>query len=114
VAESTRRGEDAAEHVADVFDDAIDDDAVLESKRAVVKERVSRADKGEKIGLFGRIGRFVREIIPELRKGIWPTRNELLTYTAVVIVFGSVMVTVVGLLDLAYAQGVLVVFGNPK
>jgi preprotein translocase subunit SecE len=78
------------------------------------KERVSRTDKGEGIGFFGRIGRFFREIIAELRKVIWPTRNELLTYTAVVIVFVTVMVTIVGLLDLAYAQGVLVVFGNPK
>ena len=63
MAESNRRGEDAAEHVADVFDDAIDDDAVVEGKRGVVKERVSRADKGEKIGFAGRIGRFFREII---------------------------------------------------
>jgi preprotein translocase subunit SecE len=114
VAESNRRGEDAAEHVADVFDDAVDDDAAVESKRGAVKERVSRTDKSEKVGFFGRIGRFVREVIAELRKVIWPTRNELLTYAAVVIVFVTVMVTIVGLLDLAYAQGVLVVFGNPK
>ena len=115
MAESNRRGdEDATEHVDDVFDDAVDDDAVVEGKRAVVKERVSRADKGEKIGLVGRLGRFVREVIAELRKVIWPTRNELLTYAAVVIVFVTVMTTIVGLLDLAYAKGVLVVFGNAK
>jgi preprotein translocase subunit SecE len=114
VAESNRRGEDATEHVDDVFDDAVDDDAVAEGKRGVVKERVSRAEKTEGIGFFGRIGRFFREIVAELRKVIWPTRNELLTYAAVVIVFVTVMVTIVGLLDLAYAKGVLIVFGNPK
>jgi preprotein translocase subunit SecE len=118
VAESNRRGEDAAEHVDDVFDDAVDDDAVADDrasgKRAAVKERVSRADKGEKIGLFGRLGRFVREVIAELRKVIWPTRNELLTYTAVVVVFVTIVVAIVAGLDYLYAKGVLAVFGNAK
>ena len=65
-------------------------------------------------GPVRRLTRFVREVIAELRKVIWPTRNELLTYAAVVIVFVTVMTTIVGLLDLAYAKGVLVVFGNAK
>jgi preprotein translocase subunit SecE len=119
VAESNRRGEDAAEHVEDVFDDAVDDDAVAEDdrasgKRAAVKERVSRSDKSEKVGFFGRIGRFIREVIAELRKVIWPTRNELLTYTAVVVVFVTIIVSIVAGLDYLYAKGVLFVFGNPK
>jgi preprotein translocase subunit SecE len=119
VAESNRRGEDAAEHVDDVFDDAVDDDAVAgddrsSGKRAAVKERVSRSDKSEKVGFFGRIGRFIREVIAELRKVIWPTRNELLTYTAVVVVFVTIVVAIVAGLDYLYAKGVLLVFGNPK
>lgn len=113
MAESNRRGEDAAEHVADVFDDAVDDDAVAEGKGAAVKEKV-RPEKAEGVGFVGRLGRFVREVVAELRKVIWPTRNELLTYAAVVIVFVTVMTTIVALLDLAYAKGVLIVFGNPK
>ena len=48
------------------------------------------------MGIFGRIGRFVREVVAELRKVIWPTRKELLTYTAVVVVFVAVMMTIVG------------------
>jgi preprotein translocase subunit SecE len=131
VAESNRRGEDAAdEHVDGVFDDAVDDDAQDDDESGVsgggtaTKSRkvtdgkgsraVKSAEKAEKVGFFGRIGRFVREIVAELRKVIWPTRNELLTYTAVVLVFLTVMMTVVVLLDLAYARGVLFVFGDAK
>jgi preprotein translocase subunit SecE len=57
------------------------------------------------------IGRFLREVVAELRKVIWPGRRELITYTTVVIVFVAVMVALVSGLDLAFAQGVLAVFG---
>ena len=55
--------------------------------------------------------RFLREVVAELRKVIWPGRRELITYTTVVIVFVAVMVALVSGLDLAFAQGVLAVFG---
>lgn len=131
MAESNRRGEDAAaEHVDDVFDDAVDDDAqdddetVSGGRGTATKSRkvtdgkdsreVKSAEKSEKVGFFGRIGRFVREVVAELRKVIWPTRNELLTYTAVVLVFVSAIMAIVVGLDYLYAKGVLFVFGEPK
>ena len=40
----------------------------------------------------------------ELRKVIWPTRKELLTYTAVVVVFVTVMMTIVAVLDYGFAK----------
>jgi len=55
--------------------------------------------------------RFVREVFAELRKVIWPTRRELLTYTSVVLVFVTVMVAIVSGLDIAFARAVLAVFG---
>ena len=36
---------------------------------------------------FGSIGLFVRQVVAELRKVVRPTRNELITYTSVVLVF---------------------------
>jgi preprotein translocase SecE subunit len=41
----------------------------------------------EKLGLFARVGLFYRQVVSELRKVVWPTRNQLTTYTAVVLVF---------------------------
>ena len=61
-----------------------------------------------------RLVRFLREVVAELRKVIWPTRKELLTYAAVVIVFVSIMLTVVGLLDLGFAKAILFVLGGNK
>jgi len=58
-----------------------------------------------------RILRYLREVVAELRKVIWPTRNELITYTAVVLVFVAFMVALTSGLDLVFARGVLLVFG---
>ena len=43
-------------------------------------------------GRGGKPTRFVRESISELRKVLWPSRNELVTYAIVVIVFVVIMV----------------------
>jgi preprotein translocase subunit SecE len=57
------------------------------------------------------LGRFLREVVAELRKVIWPGRRELITYTTVVIIFVAVMVALVAGLDLLFAKGVIAVFG---
>jgi preprotein translocase subunit SecE len=57
-----------------------------------------------------RLARFYREVVAELRKVIWPTRRELVTYTTVVVVFVSIIVAIVAGLDLAFARVVLLVF----
>ncbi|UNX54378.1 preprotein translocase subunit SecE [Georgenia sp. TF02-10] len=64
-----------------------------------------------KRGLFGRIALFVRQVIAELRKVVRPTRNELLTYFVVVLVFVIAIMAFVGLLDLGFGELVLLVFG---
>jgi preprotein translocase subunit SecE len=57
------------------------------------------------------VRRFLREVVAELRKVIWPGRRELITYTTVVIVFVAFMVALVSGLDLLFAKGVIAVFG---
>ena len=54
---------------------------------------------------------FYKQVVAELRKVIWPTRRELLTYTSVVLVFVLFMVAIVSLFDFLFSQGVLAVFG---
>ena len=58
-----------------------------------------------------RLSLFYRQVIAELRKVIWPTRKELVTYTTVVIVFVLAIIAYVSLLDLGFGQLVLRVFG---
>ena len=63
-------------------------------------------------GLFARMGTFYRQVIAELRKVIWPTRRELITYTWVVIVFVVAMSLIVAALDFIFGQAVLRIFGG--
>ncbi len=55
---------------------------------------------------------FYRQVIAELRKVIWPTRKELLSYTTIVLVFVLVMVGIVSALDAVLTEGVLRIFGG--
>jgi preprotein translocase subunit SecE len=65
----------------------------------------------ERVSPISKSVRFLREVVAELRKVIWPTRKELVTYTVVVLVFVSFMVALVALLDIAFAKGVFWLFG---
>ncbi len=65
----------------------------------------------ERLGLFGRISLFFRQVIFELKKVVWPTREQLVTYTAVVVVFVTIMGLIIAALDFAFVKLVLLVFG---
>ena len=71
----------------------------------------SHSTDQEALGLFGRIGLFYRQVVSELRKVVWPTRNQLTTYTAVVLVFVGFIIAVVSIFDLALTKIVFWVFG---
>ncbi|MGB7983053.1 MAG: preprotein translocase subunit SecE [Candidatus Nanopelagicales bacterium] len=62
-------------------------------------------------GRWARLTLFMRQVIAELRKVIWPTRKELITYTWVVIVFVAVFAVIVGLYDWMFTFVVLRLFG---
>jgi preprotein translocase subunit SecE len=102
----------------DVDDEDDADERSAKSRRAATAGAASRTvtrrkikeDKG--VGVFGRLGRFVREVVAELQKVIWPTRKELLTYTTVVVVFVAIMMTFVSLLDVGFAKLMFLVFGS--
>ena len=108
-----------ADAVADdeVADDDLEDEPVSRGGGTAVRERTNSDNPKAKkevrsAGLFGRIGGFFREVVSELRKVIWPTRKELLTYTTIVIGFVTIMTTIVGLLDLGFGKLVLWAFGG--
>jgi preprotein translocase subunit SecE len=61
--------------------------------------------------VFTRLALFIRQVIAELRKVIWPTRKELIAYTTVVIVFVVVMAAIIAGFDYVFTRGVLLIFG---
>ena len=60
---------------------------------------------------FGRIALFYRQIVSELRKVVWPTRKELITYTNVVLVFVTTIIAIVSLFDLGLTKLIFWIFG---
>ncbi len=72
----------------------------------------ARMDRAQKRGLFGRIALFLRQVVVEMRKVITPTRKELISYTAVVLVFVVFMMAIVSLLDLLFGTGIGYIFGD--
>ena len=53
---------------------------------------------------------FYRQMVAELRKVVWPTREQLVTYFWVVLVFVLVVMTFVSLLDLGVGKLVFKIF----
>ncbi|HJG81324.1 MAG TPA: preprotein translocase subunit SecE [Brevibacterium senegalense] len=64
----------------------------------------SAAEGKKRLGLFGRILRFFREIIAELKKVVTPTRKELINYTLVVLGFVVIMMLLITGLDFVFGQ----------
>jgi preprotein translocase subunit SecE len=84
------------------------------AKAPDAKGRPTRArddSKVTRVGLFSRMFRFLREVVAELRKVIWPSRKQMITYTSVVLVFLAVMTALIYGMDIGLQRGVLWLFG---
>jgi preprotein translocase subunit SecE len=86
--------------------------ASAKAARAKATSRTRTKEKDLRPGLIGRLINFVREVVAELQKVIWPTRKELLTYTTVVVVFVAIMMSFVAALDYGFARAMFAVFGS--
>ncbi|GLY91269.1 preprotein translocase subunit SecE [Actinoallomurus iriomotensis] len=54
---------------------------------------------------------FYRQVVAELRKVIWPTRHELVTYTTVSLIFVIIVLAIVFGLDNLFSWATLKAFG---
>lgn len=68
----------------------------------------ARSDKSERTSPIT----FYRQIVAELRKVVYPTQQQLITYFIVVMVFVLVMIGIVAGLDLAFGKAVFALFGD--
>ncbi|GAA3755451.1 preprotein translocase subunit SecE [Streptomyces sp. NPDC047002] len=85
-------------------------DADDESPETQEKKPRKGGRRGKK-GPLGRLALFYRQVVAELRKVVWPTRNQLSTYTTVVIVFVVIMIGLVTVIDYGFNQAIKSVFG---
>ncbi|KUN99073.1 preprotein translocase subunit SecE [Streptomyces sp. NPDC008086] len=74
-------------------------------------KKTRKGGKRAKKGPLKRLALFYRQIIAELRKVVWPTRNQLTTYTTVVIIFVVIMIGLVTVIDYGLDHAAKYVFG---
>jgi preprotein translocase subunit SecE len=72
----------------------------------VSDSKAVRKDKAERTS----VPTFYRQVIAELRKVVYPTRDQLVTYFTVVMIFVIFMMALVSVLDLALGKLVFAVF----
>jgi preprotein translocase subunit SecE len=74
-------------------------------------KKVKKASSGPSRNPVMFIFNYLKQVVAELRKVIWPNRKQMVSYTTVVLVFLAFMVALIGGVDLGLAKLVLLVFG---
>ncbi|WP_405805051.1 preprotein translocase subunit SecE [Streptomyces sp. NBC_01187] len=69
-----------------------------------------KGGKRAKKGPLARLALFYRQIVAELRKVVWPTRQQLSTYTSVVIVFVVIIIALVFVIDYGLSEAMKYIF----
>ncbi|ORV50063.1 preprotein translocase subunit SecE [Mycolicibacter engbaekii] len=76
------------------------------------KKKAKKKSEGPSRNPFVYVLNFLKQVVGELRKVIWPNRKQMVTYTAVVLAFLVFMVALVAGADYGFARLVLLVFGE--
>jgi preprotein translocase subunit SecE len=96
---------------------------VSESSAAASNDSAANAKKGKKgdeprpfflVRWARSIALYIRQVVAELKKVIWPTRSQLRTYTIVVLIFVVAFGLFVSGLDILFTKGAFWLFGNSK
>ena len=107
-----RTGGTALAEVEDLETTAIEIDFDEDDDAAAKKAKKAKAaDAGPTRNPFLFVWNYMKQVVAELRKVIWPNRKQMVNYTAVVLVFLVFMVALIGGVDLGFAKLVLKVFG---
>jgi preprotein translocase subunit SecE len=116
---SRQRAADVDEDVDIELPDAVEVAKEDEAKKARISQKARAGKKAEKPKKPGErpanplvfVYNYLKQVVAEMRKVIWPNRKQMLTYTSVVLAFLAFMVALVGLADFGLAKLVMLVFG---
>jgi preprotein translocase subunit SecE len=107
---SRQRAADADEDVDVESPDEVEVSKEEKAKKAAkAKKPKKSSDRGANPIVF--VYNYLKQVVAEMRKVIWPNRKQMLTYTGVVLAFLAFMVALVGLADFGLAKLVMLVFG---
>ena len=76
-----------------------------------MKEEGMSTSTTTNLGFIGRTALFFRQVVAELKKVVWPTKEQVVTYTGVVIVFVTILALIVATFDFGFTRLVLLIFG---
>jgi len=83
----------------------------LTKNGAPTKVKTAKKRSGPSRNPFVFVWTYLRQVVAEMRKVIWPNRKQMISYTTVVLFFLAFMVALIGVVDLGLAKLVLLVFG---
>lgn len=113
-----RSGDVDPDEAGDVEETAVelgvdDDDTKAKKAKKAKKAQVKKAKKGAESSRnpFAYIWNFLKQVVAELRKVIWPNRKELVNYVSVMLVFLAFMVALISFADLGLHKLVLWALG---
>lgn len=84
---------------------------VEDAKSTKKATKPKKAKTGPSRNPFLFVWNYLKQVVAELRKVIWPNRKQMVSYTTVVLLFLAFMVALIGGVDLGLAKLVLWVFG---
>jgi preprotein translocase subunit SecE len=79
---------------------------------SVSDSKAVRGSRDSRPGKRTSVPTFYRQVVAELRKVVYPTQEQLVTYFIVVMVFVVFMMALVSALDLAFGKLVFAVFSG--
>jgi preprotein translocase subunit SecE len=83
-----------------------------DTEKIVVKVKTAKKDTdGASRNPIAFVINYLKQVVAELRKVIWPNRKQMVSYTSVVLAFLVFMVVLIALVDLGLAKLALLVFG---
>jgi preprotein translocase subunit SecE len=95
----------------ELTESSVEEEAGKKPKKANKKAQKARKSSGQSTNPIIYVYNYLKQVVAELRKVIWPNRKQMGTYTSVVLAFLVFMVTLIGLVDLGLGRLVLLVFG---
>lgn len=92
--------------------DEVEVSAPEKAKKGAKAKKAAKSKAGDgRVNPFVFVFNYLKQVVAEMRKVIWPNRKQMLTYTSVVLAFLAFMVALVGLADFGLTKLVLLVFG---
>jgi preprotein translocase subunit SecE len=108
--EADDAGDDSSSGAVELTESSAEDATGKKAKKAKKAENARKSGEPSSNPIVY-VFTYLRQVVAELRKVIWPNRKQMGTYTSVVLAFLVFMVTLIGLVDLGLTKLVLMVFG---